>query len=111
MYESPIELMYTPPEITSELIRDSVTNEVEAAIYKAVQDVHIDVDKKELIKALKYDRGQYEKGYGDAKKEVLKYLLSYQYKVSTLKGLYLPQQVISWLTNDISRDILKETMD
>ena len=30
---------------------------------KVVQERGIDVDKDELIKALQYDRGQYEKGY------------------------------------------------
>jgi hypothetical protein len=32
-------------------------------IYRAVQEYGVDVDKDELIKALRYDRGQYEKGY------------------------------------------------
>lgn len=30
---------------------------------------HVSVDKEELIKALNYDRQQYEKGYADAKAE------------------------------------------
>ena len=31
-------------------------------IYKAVQDVGINVNKEELLKALRYDRNQYDKG-------------------------------------------------
>ena len=58
MYESPIKLFSTNCDI-----------ELENGVYKAVTKIAIDVDKDELIKALKYDRGQYEKGYADAKAE------------------------------------------
>jgi hypothetical protein len=34
-------------------------------VFKAIQDYGIVVDKEELIKALQYDRGQYEKGFAD----------------------------------------------
>lgn len=34
-------------------------------VFEAVAEVGIEVDRDELIKALAYDRGQYEKGYGD----------------------------------------------
>lgn len=37
-------------------------------VLKAVQSVGINVDKIELLKALEYDRGQYEKGYKDGYK-------------------------------------------
>ena len=40
--------------------------ELDNNILKAVKDVGIDVDKDELIKALAYDRNQYEKGFSDA---------------------------------------------
>jgi len=58
MYESPITL-----------INKGIQFSLEDEIYKAVEQVDIKVDKDELIKALKYDRGQYEKGYEDAKAE------------------------------------------
>lgn len=58
MYESPITL------ITGELQLS-----LENGVYKAVRQTGVVVDKDELIKALKYDRGQYEKGYADAKAE------------------------------------------
>lgn len=57
MYESPIELILTKPVYAS--FRDKEENE----IFRAVQNVGISVDKEELLKALRYDRGQYEKGY------------------------------------------------
>ena len=39
------------------------------AVLQAVQDIGIEVHKDELIKALQYDRGQYDKGYADGQKD------------------------------------------
>ena len=57
-WESPIKLDYTP-------FWEQIVDAQENAIYKAVLKVNITVDREELVKALKYDRGQYEKGYAD----------------------------------------------
>lgn len=54
MYHSPIDIIY-----------DSLKGCVEDEVYKCVQSVGIEVNKEELIKALKYDRQMYEKGYKD----------------------------------------------
>ena len=54
-YQSPIEL-----------IQDEMEMRVEGEVMKAVQNVVINVDKDELLKALAYDRDQYNKGYHDA---------------------------------------------
>ena len=59
MYESPITL-----------VEDEISMCSEDNIYRAVQECRIDVDKDELIKALKYDRRQYEKGYADALNQI-----------------------------------------
>ena len=65
MYKSPIELIESDFKI-----------KIEDDIYKAVQHVGINVDKTELLKALKYDRNQYDKGYQEgydyAKNEIFK---------------------------------------
>lgn len=58
MYKSPIDLIYK-----------DVLYHMEQNIYTAVQNFDIQVDRDELIKALKYDREQYYKGYEDGKKE------------------------------------------
>jgi hypothetical protein len=54
-WESPIDTMVSDMEM-----------KLEGEVFRAVQRVGITVDKDELIKALEYDRGQYEKGYADA---------------------------------------------
>lgn len=64
MYQSPITELYKE-------IDYKIREEHEKQIFEAVQNVEISVDKEELIKALKYDRDQYRKGFADAKREIL----------------------------------------
>lgn len=52
MYESPIKI-----------ITGKIQTQIDDEIYRAVQNVGINVDKEELLKALEYDRGQYEEGW------------------------------------------------
>jgi hypothetical protein len=59
MYKSPIEMAL-----------ETFRFEQENNILKAVQNVGINVNKDELIKALQYDRDQYNKGYKDGAKEL-----------------------------------------
>ena len=54
MYESPISMF-------TKQLRDDLDN----GILQAVHRVGIVVDKAELLKALSYDRDQYEKGFQD----------------------------------------------
>lgn len=56
-YESPIQTILSDMRV-----------EYEENMVRAVQSLGFCVNKEELIKALHYDRGQYEKGYADAKK-------------------------------------------
>ena len=57
MYESPITLV--------QQIAESIANELDENIYRAVIETGIKVNKDELIKALTYDRAQYDKGFND----------------------------------------------
>lgn len=57
MYESPINIILGDMQV-------SFDNE----IVKAVRKYDVSVDKDELIKAMSYDRNQYEKGYEDGRK-------------------------------------------
>lgn len=43
-----------------------------------------------------------------AVKDVLGWLLAYHTKSFELKGRYLPHEVIGWLINDISKNLLDE---
>lgn len=60
-YESPITSL---TQISTEL------NEgIDKQIYTAIQHVGIDINKEELIKAINYDRNQYETGYKNGYKK------------------------------------------
>ena len=57
MYESPIKI-----------IAGKIQTQIDDEIYRAVQNVGINVDREELLKALEYDRGQYEEGFREGEK-------------------------------------------
>ena len=58
--------MYEPPIHLYEAPMKAIIEHRENAIYAKIQDaIDVQVDKEELIRALKYDRDQYNKGYAD----------------------------------------------
>ncbi len=66
-YESPI----------MEFVNRTTTQVIEERgerIYQAVLDIGIKVDKEELLKALQYDRGQYEKGFRDGQRNAQRWI-------------------------------------
>ena len=65
MYESPIKVEL------SDIISDVVKKEDEY-ILECVQKVGVSVNKDELLEALEFDRGQYEKGWHDRDSEIVK---------------------------------------
>lgn len=65
MYNSPIDMI---TETFTEKIAKRAGEEVDNAIYLAVKHL-VNVNKDELIKALKYDRNQYNIGYQDGYSE------------------------------------------
>ena len=73
MYESPIDISYsdmilkTMNEMSKKWNQES-DNHVMACVNQFVK-----VDKDELIRALQYDRGQYEKGYEDGKRDAVRH--------------------------------------
>lgn len=81
MYESPINLFYTDPFI------QAIKDEQENYIMQAVQRMDVQVDKQELVKALAYDRGQYEKGFSDGIKESR--WISVEERLPNCNGCYL----------------------
>lgn len=56
MYDSPIELFTT-----------EIQAKFENGIVESLQRFDIDVDRDELLRALKYDRDQYHKGFSDGR--------------------------------------------
>lgn len=60
-YQSPIELIQTQ-------MKERITDK----ICEAVVSVGVNVDKEELLKALAYDRCQYQKGYADRAHEIVR---------------------------------------
>ena len=60
-YQSPIGLIMSDMQV-----------KMEGEIVKAVQNIGVNVDKEELLKALKYDRNQYQKGYADRDSEIVR---------------------------------------
>lgn len=61
MYESPIKI-----------ITGQIKTNYEDEIFRAIQTVGINVDREELLKALEYDRGQYEEGFKEGEKHTLR---------------------------------------
>lgn len=61
-YISPVQMMIT--DVTNNFGKE-IDSELDNQILKEVHRVGIYVDKKELQKAMEYDRGQYEKGFKD----------------------------------------------
>lgn len=68
MYESPIELF------SVEDYSKQIDEQIEKAVYEVVTKIGINVNREELIKALEYDRNQYEKGYADGKKNSIEWI-------------------------------------
>ena len=58
MYKSPI-------EIITDQIADKVINDLNQQVFKAVERIGININPTELMKAIAYDRKQYECGYRD----------------------------------------------
>ena len=81
-YEAPIEINIEEdfPDSGSMAV-----SEIENMICSAVLKVGITVDKEELIKALRYDRGQYEKGYADGKRDAAAAIEALQADVKRLQ--------------------------
>lgn len=65
MYKSPIEIIW------NDIVSDAV-EKADEYIVSFVQQVGVNVDKDELIKALRCDRGQYEKGWNDRDGQIVR---------------------------------------
>ena len=68
MYESPIKII----ESTIDSIYKDIVKKKDDAIFAEIQSSFgVDLDRDELIRALQYDRDQYNKGYDDGKRDAM----------------------------------------
>lgn len=63
MYESPI--IQNIADVSTQIRKEQDGR----ILYEVQQAIAYDIDRVELIKALNYDRGQYQKGYEDGRKD------------------------------------------
>ena len=96
MYDSPINVIYGE-------VQTKVQEDMENHIFKSVQSVGVMVDKDELIKALQYDRQQYEKGLADGKREFAIYMLGRIAAIEMMSGIDLVS------LKDACNEVLEET--
>lgn len=54
MYDSPIKIVFGQME-----------SQIDGKIMKAIQKINIEIDREELVRALQYDRNQYDRGFAD----------------------------------------------
>lgn len=72
MYESPIKII----ESTIDSIYKDIAKKRDDAIFAEIQSSFgVDLDRGELIRALQYDRDQYNKGYADGKRDAMEELV------------------------------------
>ena len=64
MYDSPIDLYISD-------IHNQIVAQQDEQIYQAVVHFFPDVKRDELLKAIQYDREQYDKGYADGKRDAM----------------------------------------
>jgi len=97
MYENPINIFYD--KIATEMV-NKMNEETGDYVLNLVHSYGVDVNKEELIKALKYDREQYEKGYTEGRDAAFQNLKVLRKKVERL--LYLETQLNTILGNYIN---------
>ena len=100
MYESPIR------KIVGEMQTQMMQQEEDSMIMQVSQQVGFAVDKEELLKALQYDREQYQKGYSDALetiKEKIKEEIQEEHRVAfmTEYGGFLIDGVVKGLLKSV----------
>lgn len=61
MYDSPIKMF----EIAEPIMSTIIEHRENAVVAKVKECIGFDIDKDELLRALNYDRDQYDKGYRD----------------------------------------------
>ena len=83
-----------------EMIVGQIQTEMDNQVMRAVQNVGVTVDKDELVKALNYDRQQYDKGYGDGYREAQKTLFNTHQVACMLADMFKDTCACNYSGND-----------
>ena len=94
MYESPIQLTVGEMKM-----------KYEDEIYQCIQQYGINVDKEELIRALQYDRNQYEKGYRDGYRDAAMKLVERLYELSEYGVINISPWQLDQITKEMVGDV------
>lgn len=79
-YESPVNIIMGQVEQEIKQIQNETENTIMSEIR---QQLGVYVDKEELIKALQYDRNQYDKGYSDGRASMVEEFESLKAELQT----------------------------
>lgn len=97
MYESPIEMLV-----------GKIQTQMDDDILRAAQSYHINVNRDELVKALRYDRDQYNKGYAEGKRDAERvrgeWIGSYTGHKCSVCGFWIDDEAFDYLTTPIIDD-------
>lgn len=92
-WESPVNLI---SQYVDEQIKEMHKQEEKTIMAEITHKLGVDIDKQELINALNYDRGQYEKGYADGRASLIEendklkeQVKKYRKKYKRFKNKYL----------------------
>ncbi len=109
MYDSPI-TQFMDNYVSD--IQKQITEQKEAKIMQTISEtMGFDIDKQELIKALNYDREQYNKGYEDARHDMLKIIDEIKSKIiDESNKCFLGMNWDKALGLDLARDIIEENI-
>ena len=112
MYQNPIEMVV---KNVSEQVTEDFNNQLKQSImYTVNKEYHINVDEKELIRALQYDRQQYNQGYDDGRARALgdmREYVEYAVKLATDKFNEYTDFHCKVLADDIIKEIFKQMDD
>lgn len=101
MYESPLEKIYG--EIHEQIVKQDEEN----MMYAINQAVGYKVDKEELIKALQYDRNQYEKGKKEMQEKIYEAIEEIK-QLDSVNIEYCPSGYEEYISKDDVLEILKK---
>lgn len=99
-YESPIELLVTD-------IQHQIVQQQDEQIYQAVMSFIPNINREELLKALAYDRDQYNRGYDDGRQDAQDELVRCKvckHLVLTAEGEHDPDDCVCdyWMTDGLT---------